>query len=179
MRRRLVQRLAQEERGVTLPEVLVVIIIIGLLASIAYAVFLGQKTKAQDAAAKDNTAALVTDVESCRVDSEDFQICATKADLAEESLPIDTRATLDPACDTLPASGPNPGTPPSPGKVAVIAADRLCYVVMSRTVDGHFFWVWHPPDRSPLRGCTPSGQGSCHPDPDSGDPTVGSWQSKD
>jgi prepilin-type N-terminal cleavage/methylation domain-containing protein len=173
--RRSVNRLAADESGFTLPEVLVVTVIIGLLAAIAYPVFLGQRTKAEDAAAKDTVSALVTDVEGCHVEAGDFQPCVTQNDLADESLPIDSSATLDGTCDSLPAAGPTPGTPPGAGKVAVIAADKLCYVIMSRTADGHAYWVWHPPDASAKHGCTPSGQGGCHADPASPDPTVGSW----
>jgi type IV pilus assembly protein PilA len=176
MVRRISQRLAREERGFTLVEVLVVMIVIGLLATIAYAVFIGQRTKAKDAEAKDNVAALAVDVESCRADSEDFTVCATKVDLKEESIPVDTGASLDTACDTVPASGPAPSSPPGAGEVAVTAVDKRCYVIVSQTDDGHFFWLWHPPAAVARRGCTPAGQGSCHRDSASSDPTVGSWQ---
>jgi prepilin-type N-terminal cleavage/methylation domain-containing protein len=175
MMRRIQRRLGREEKGFTLIEVLIVMIVIGLLAAIAYAVFIGQRTKAKDAEAKDNVAALSVDVESCRADSEDFTVCKTAADLKEDSLPIDAGASVDPTCDTLPPTGPAPATPPGAGQVAVTAADVKCYVIIAQTDDGHFFWQWRPPEESAKRACTPAGQGGCQTDADSGDPTVGSW----
>jgi hypothetical protein len=140
-------------------------------------VFLGQRTKAKDAEAKDNVAALAVDVESCRVDSADFKVCDTKDELEETSLPIDDGVAPDSMCASV--TGVPPQTPPGAGKVAVIGSSTDCYLLMAQTDDGHTFWLLHPGDPPVKRYCTPPGPGGCHEDASTGDPTVGSWSKPD
>ena len=66
---------AQDEKGFTLIELLVVILIVGILAAIALPTFLGQQKKGQDSEAKSNARNLVSHVESCFADTQDYSQC--------------------------------------------------------------------------------------------------------
>jgi type IV pilus assembly protein PilA len=76
-------RLSQEERGVTLVELLVVLIIIGLLAAIVIAAFANQQDKAHDADAKTHARSAQTAMESFFLGQKSYA-GVTRADLEEQ-----------------------------------------------------------------------------------------------
>jgi len=138
MLRRLPQRLAREEHGFSLLELLVVILIIGILAAIAIPLFISHGKRAEDADAKSMAKGLGIEVELCYAPEEDFTKCDTAADLAGE----------------LEVPWGN-----NPGQVHVVSATKTSYEVIAiskATTDGsnHTFTVKRDIGQGTTQTCT-------------------------
>src|SRR4051794_18625926 len=72
---RIVRRRLGDESGFTLIEILIVVVILGILAGIALAMFTTQKDKGHDADAKSNAAGLAAAMKSCYVETADYNDC--------------------------------------------------------------------------------------------------------
>ena len=73
-------RMSREERGFTLMELMIVILLIAILAAIALPAFLGKRSRADDADAQAAARNLVTYMDACYTSKEDFTKCSTQAD---------------------------------------------------------------------------------------------------
>ena len=140
-----------EERGFTLIELLVVILILGILAAIAYPKFLGHKDRSEDAVAKSVARVLVTHVEACFTTNQDYRLCDEPSDLPRLEVPWGT----------------------SPGQASVTDSGQLSYEIQGvspSTMGGqqHIFTISKDTSTGVItKPCEPAGFGGC--------PNTGVW----
>jgi type IV pilus assembly protein PilA len=132
----LIQKRMKGEKGFTLIELLVVIIIIAILAAIAIPTFLGQRQKAQDAAAKSLVRNSMTAIESGYVDTRDFTALDGAALQAiEPSITFTVSAVVGAAAATDPTADADANT------VDVSYESEDCYAVGAVSLSDKTFGV--------------------------------------
>ena len=130
------QRMASDESGFTLVELLVVMLILGLLAAIAIPSFFNQRDKARDADAKATARTAQTSIETYATDNNGSYAGATAAGLK----------TIE---SSLPATG-----------IAVTAA-ATTYTVDVTSKTGSHFLIARAADGTTSQTCTPVNTGGC------------------
>ena len=121
------------ERGFTLVELLVVLLILGILASIALMSLTRQNVKAQDTEAKSNARNIVSVVEACNTTEDDYRQCES------DDVPGVRDAGI--------ALGGGRG------QVVVTSSDRRSFTVVSRSRSGNIFRLSRTNGGAVARNC--------------------------
>jgi prepilin-type N-terminal cleavage/methylation domain-containing protein len=122
----------KDERGFTLPEVLVTMLILGILAGILLSQLGPREADAQDADAKTSARTMHAHVESCFVETEDYGRCeSSDPELGETRQPIGA----------------------GPGQIRIDSKDKHSYTIASRSRSGTTFFLVKSQGGKPAQTC--------------------------
>lgn len=146
----------RQQDGFTFFEVLIVCVIVGLLAAVAYPTFVGRDRSAMDTEAKSNARSLLWKVHTCFTATEDYTLC-------------------DEPSEQEPPPGVHWGS--APGQVEVVRGPkttryRVTVRALSRAVSGdkhHSFTIVKDAQGQEKRNCETDKKG------DAGGCTKGNW----
>jgi len=145
------QRMAREESGFTLVELLVVMLILGLLAAIAIPSFFNQRNKAKDSSAKEAVRTAETAMETYATDNDGKYTGAT-AGTAASKLNV-----IEPSLNDVGANLTITG----------LAVDGYTVNVKSDTTNANVFSITRASDGTTTLTCTAAGKDGC--------PSNGTW----
>jgi type IV pilus assembly protein PilA len=145
MLRKLRVHIEEGQRGFSLIELLVVILIIGVLAAIALPAFLGQRSKGQDSSAKSAARNLVSSIESFYATNKTYVGAASDDDVKKSGV----LGTDD-------------------GQATISTSTTDSYTIVGKSASGNYFTISKDGSGAAAsRTCTTTNTGAC--------PTTGKW----